>query len=324
MDSLRTDRDPSTWSVRTSNEQSIVLSTGVAAGPGSLSARPVAVRTDLVIMVVVHLDQSPFLADPRAHWTPLTAGCQILTIRSVGDVRAGVGRARLGKRGGLAMSPPRLAAGHDGGRPGRVTINLPGKIFVMIYAAPVPGGAHCPAERLGASLAGPRYGPRGPGRRRPRRVAVDDVLPAPGAANGRRAADGRAPVVRLQLRLPRQAESVGVARRVLDSVLHAMAIDQHCRDELLLALGEGCANVVQHAVGADGYEVSVSFDDDCCVVDILDNGRRAPQLPVNPSMPHAIEERGRGLSIMAMTTDSLQISPRQPHGLAVRFTKRLT
>src|SRR6185436_20389475 len=71
MDSLRTDRDPSTWSVRTSNEQSIVLSTGVAAGPGSLSARPVAVRTDLVIMVVVHLDQSPFLADPRAHWTPL-------------------------------------------------------------------------------------------------------------------------------------------------------------------------------------------------------------------------------------------------------------
>jgi len=25
-----------------------------------------------------------------------------------------------------------------------------------------------------------------------------------------------------------------------------------------------------------------------------------------------------------MTTDSLQISPRQPHGLAVRFTKRLT
>jgi len=64
------------------------------------------VRTDLVIMVVVHLDQSPFLADPRAHWTPLTAGCQILTIRSVGDVRAGVGRARLGKR--VAWRCPRL------------------------------------------------------------------------------------------------------------------------------------------------------------------------------------------------------------------------
>jgi serine/threonine-protein kinase RsbW len=150
------------------------------------------------------------------------------------------------------------------------------------------------------------------------------MLHIPRAASGRRAADRRgAPVVRLELRLPRQAESVGLARRVLDSVLHAMAIDQHCRDELLLALGEGCANVVQHAVGADGYEVRVTFDDDCCVVDIIDNGRHAPQLPVNPSMPGLTHERGRGLSIMAMTTDSLQISPRQPHGLAVRFTKRL-
>jgi anti-sigma regulatory factor (Ser/Thr protein kinase) len=40
-------------------------------------------------------------------------------------------------------------------------------------------------------------------------------------------------------------------------------------------------------------------------------------------MPDVIEERGSGLTIMAMSTDSLQISRRRPHGLAVRFTKRL-
>lgn len=134
----------------------------------------------------------------------------------------------------------------------------------------------------------------------------------------------RAPVVRLELRLPRQAESVGLARRILGSVLRAMAIDQRCQDELLLALGEGCANVVQHAVGADGYEVTVTFDDDCCVVDIIDDGRHSRQLPVDPPMPDPTRERGRGLSIMARLTDSLQIRPRRPHGLAVRFTKRLT
>jgi serine/threonine-protein kinase RsbW len=158
----------------------------------------------------------------------------------------------------------------------------------------------------------------------PSRVAVDDVLLASRAANGRRPAGRRrAPVVRLELRLPRHAESVGLTRRILDSILQAMTIDQHCRDELLLALGEGCANVVQHAVGADGYEVHIGFDDACCVVNIIDNGRHALQLPTNPSMPDLTEECGRGLSIMALSTDSLQISPRQPHGLAVRFTKRL-
>jgi len=93
--------------------------------------------------------------------------------------------------------------------------------------------------------------------------------------------------------------------------------------ELLLALSEGCVNAVQHATGADGYEVRAVLDEECCVVDIADNGRSAVRLPVSPSMPDVIEERGRGMSIMAVSTDSLQISPRRPHGLAVRFTKRL-
>jgi hypothetical protein len=63
-------------------------------------------------MVVVYLDQLPFLADLRAHWTAVE--------RRLSDT-----------------DDPDV-----GGRPGRATINLQGKICVMIYAAPVPGGAH--------------------------------------------------------------------------------------------------------------------------------------------------------------------------------------
>jgi serine/threonine-protein kinase RsbW len=151
------------------------------------------------------------------------------------------------------------------------------------------------------------------------------MRPVPPPANGRRAAAPRGvPVLRVELRLPRHAASVGVARRILDSVLRAFAVDHYCRAELLLALSEGCANAVQHAVGADEYDVRVAIDEECCVVDIVDNGRTAVRFPVNPSMPDVIEERGRGLSIIAMSTDSLQISPRRPHGLAVRFTKGLS
>ena len=152
---------------------------------------------------------------------------------------------------------------------------------------------------------------------------MDDLFPTFRAANRRPAVQRGAPVVCLEMRLARQAESVGLARRVLDCVLQAMVIDQECRAELLLALSEGCANVVQHAVGSDDYEIRVRFDDDCCVVDIVDDGRREATFPVRPSMPKANYERGRGLRIMAMSTDSLQVSPRRPHGVAVRFTKRL-
>jgi hypothetical protein len=46
-------------------------------------------------------------------------------------------------------------------------------------------------------------------------------------------------------------------------------------------------------------------------------------LPTDLTPPDPTYERGRGLSIIAMVTDSLHLTPRRPHGLAVRFTKRL-
>jgi len=70
----------------------------------------------------------------------------------------------------------------------------------------------------------------------------DDMRPAPRPANGRRT------FCVLSYALPRHAASVGVARRILDSVLQVLAVDQYCRAELLLALSEGCAN----ASGARG------------------------------------------------------------------------
>lgn len=149
--------------------------------------------------------------------------------------------------------------------------------------------------------------------------------PVPYDSPGRRPVDRHdTAILRLGLRLSRDKASVGLARRILDSVLDAMGTGEQCRDDLALALSEGCANAVQHAVGSDGYEVRVSFEERCCVVDILDNGQDVLRPPLNRSTPHTAGEQGRGLSIMAVSTDSLHLAPRRPHGLAVRFTKRLT
>lgn len=128
----------------------------------------------------------------------------------------------------------------------------------------------------------------------------------------------------MALGLRREPDSVGTARRIVDTALQTVGVEPDCRAELILALSEGCTNVVKHAVGADGYEVRVTSDDDCCVVEIIDTGRLAVRLPLDLTLPDLADERGRGLSIIAMSTDSLQLTPRRPHGLAVRFTKRLS
>jgi hypothetical protein len=80
---------------------------------------------------------------------------------------------------------------------------------------------------------------------------------------------------------------------------------------------------VEHAEGADGYEVRLAFDGDCCTVEVVDAGRGAVPLPLDLTPPDTTATGGRGLSIIAMCADSLQLTPRRPHGLTVRFTKRL-
>jgi serine/threonine-protein kinase RsbW len=156
---------------------------------------------------------------------------------------------------------------------------------------------------------------------------ADGPIPDPQPANGRRPA-GRAgnPGLRMTLGLHREPASIGVARRVVDTALQAAEVDPNRRDKLLLALTEACANVVKHAQGSDGYEVRLTFDDDCCIVDIIDTGRHQLRLPTDLTPPDPTHEpgRGRGLSIIAALTDSLHLTPRSPHGLAVRFTKRLS
>lgn len=155
-------------------------------------------------------------------------------------------------------------------------------------------------------------------------MTVDRTGPDGLAVNGRRPVRRGGSGLSMTLDLRRELDSVGIARRVVDTFLQTVEMDPDRRAELLLALSEGCTNAVEHATGADGYEVHVTLDGDCCVVDIVDAGRDTVRLPIDLTMPGPTEERGRGLSIMSMSTDSLRLTPRRPHGLAVRFTKRLT
>jgi serine/threonine-protein kinase RsbW len=127
----------------------------------------------------------------------------------------------------------------------------------------------------------------------------------------------------LTWRLPRVAATVSMPRRALDSALKALGVTAECRGDLMLALNEACANAVEHArVGAD-YRVTITADAHRCAIEIVDCGvGLADAGPDRRDVPPA-SLRGRGMAIIRACTDSLDLAPVQPHGLAVRFSKRL-
>ena len=64
--------------------------------------------------------------------------------------------------------------------------------------------------------------------------------------------------IQMALHLPRDTVSVPVGRQVLDSCLETLGVTADTRADIALALGEACANVIQHAGPGEEYEVQVS------------------------------------------------------------------
>jgi len=129
--------------------------------------------------------------------------------------------------------------------------------------------------------------------------------------------------LRLTWRLPRVPATASIARRSLDSALQALGITAECRADLALALSEACANAIEHArLGAD-YSVTVTADEELCVVEVADCGigMTDGHVPAQAGAPGS--SRGRGIMLIRACTDSLDLAAVEPNGLAVRFSKRL-
>ncbi|MGX6608523.1 ATP-binding protein [Micromonosporaceae bacterium Da 78-11] len=129
-------------------------------------------------------------------------------------------------------------------------------------------------------------------------------------------------LLQLSWRLPRTPPSVAMLRRVLDHTLDAAGVADDCRYDITLALTEACTNAVEHARTGDDYQVTLTADGERCSVEVVDSGvglRADHERP--PTTVTAL--RGRGLKIIRACTDSMGVDVLEPHGLAVRFSKKL-
>lgn len=128
--------------------------------------------------------------------------------------------------------------------------------------------------------------------------------------------------ISFSVRLPRDARSLPLMRGLMRQALDHLDVAPQTIEEILLALTEACANVVQHAGEFEEYQVDVAITDDTCRVSVLDDGQgfdfESAAAPEGSPL-----EAGRGLVLMKALVDDLQFVRSEDGRHRVELEKRL-
>ncbi len=146
--------------------------------------------------------------------------------------------------------------------------------------------------------------------------------------------------IKLVLFLPRDAASVPVIRQVLDGCLDVLGVAVDTRTDIALALGEACANVIQHAGPGEEYDVTARVTSSRCIIEVVNTGSGKDPVTASTAAGSpaagssavaedrvaedpAAAEHGRGLKIMSAVVDEFQLTSSVRDGTTVHFEKDL-
>lgn len=129
--------------------------------------------------------------------------------------------------------------------------------------------------------------------------------------------------ISLSLNLPRDELSVPVARRIVDTSMRAVGVNDGCVDDVTLALTEACTNVLKHSGPGDEYELTVRLLDDVCAIEVHDLGRGFDFATLDSDEPGHEAERGRGVQLMKLLVDRVQFQSKPETGSVVHMEKQL-
>jgi serine/threonine-protein kinase RsbW len=139
---------------------------------------------------------------------------------------------------------------------------------------------------------------------------------------GTRDASEPSPRLEMTVSLPRQSHSVPVIRRLAAQILRAFGVSADSIHDVELAISEACANVIQHAIDSEGYEVSIELAANRCAITVLDGGDGFDPTQVT-DQEDVDAESGRGLSLMRALVDNLNFVSEPKIGAVVHMVKRL-
>lgn len=132
--------------------------------------------------------------------------------------------------------------------------------------------------------------------------------------------------ITLAVRLPRDAVSVPVVRRLVRQTLDQVGVLPEITDDITLALTEACANVLDHSGPGDSYDVAVTVGPERCELRVVDIGHGFDYDSVVQPRPAEAElhaERGRGLGLMYALVDHIELVSEPEAGTLVRLVKQL-
>jgi integral membrane sensor domain MASE1/anti-sigma regulatory factor (Ser/Thr protein kinase) len=118
------------------------------------------------------------------------------------------------------------------------------------------------------------------------------------------------------LRMPAEPRVLAPLRQTLRRWLRESDADPHVANDILLACGEVCANVIEHAYGATEGPLEVSLDvrDGTAEVIVRDRGSWRPSSGL---------DGGHGLPLTQELMESVELSG-GPHGTVVRMRRRIS
>ncbi len=117
-------------------------------------------------------------------------------------------------------------------------------------------------------------------------------------------------------------EHLGYYRHRIADMVSTLPMSDSDRFDMALAAGEALSNAYDHANGAAGCMMMVIAYPDRVVVEVRDNGCGYEIAP--DEEPDESEERGRGIRLMRMLVDSVEVRRRtDAQGTLVRLIKLL-
>ena len=128
--------------------------------------------------------------------------------------------------------------------------------------------------------------------------------------------------IEFTVRLPVDSHSVPFARGLCRKALEHLTVEKDTIDEIVLALTEACANVVQHSGDKGDYEVAVRIDDDACRISVWDEGSGF-EMPDLSQPVDATSDGGAGLVLMRALVDELAFEQDHDGRHRVTLEKRL-
>jgi serine/threonine-protein kinase RsbW len=128
----------------------------------------------------------------------------------------------------------------------------------------------------------------------------------------------------LALTLPRDEQTVPMARHIVRNAMEQVGVEETCIYDVVLALSEASTNVLLHSGPGDQYVVRLDLERDRGVLRVIDVGYGFDSARLAAPGPRLEAERGRGLGLMQALVDRVDLTSRSEAGTIVTLEKVLT